>query len=647
MQFVKFRFLGIPRVEVDGVVTSHFRWSKLPAFFAYLALHPGEQSREAIAEALWPDRAPESARQNLRQTLLYADKLLSPRTDQVMQVTRGSIALRPSAATSDIEAFFRRPSLTQDRSPRARYLQVVESYRGPFLPSMDEPWIASARAQIARIYFESLVFLARDFLQTDPARSLLLAERAVVEEPFDDSARAVKLAALLALGREAAAHQEYAAYADLLRDQLGMQPGKLVASALQEVRADSQKTERPPEPIDATAEAIAEALRFLSDQGMHREAANLAVALVPLWIGKGTPALGQELLVRTFRELEHPAGAYERLSLAKLALAEGDVVKTRGICEEILAGAPPAEVLAETELLLARVDLREVKPVSALQHALASLRIVRRLGNRTLESDAWICVVMARFAASQFERVLFSCRHVERLAEFLRDASTRQEMRLYRAYALLRLGRRDEAEAEAWAVRELLGAVETTRSYRFKGTLGRLFEDLGRLEDAGTIYAEALEECRAKGNEFGLNVVLTYLGDLELELGKPDDSLQYHFLALKSRRELKQNLGIATSLRGVGRALLAKGQPNEAKLSLQESAQRFRDDNAVSGHAGAQLLWAQAEFESGDRLLAGRLARHAVEILRGLSPAGRLTIGPWGSRILEEGEELVKRIGSR
>jgi tetratricopeptide (TPR) repeat protein len=219
-----------------------------------------------------------------------------------------------------------------------------------------------------------------------------------------------------------------------------------------------------------------------------------------------------------------------------------------------------------------------------------------------------------------------------------------QALRLYRAYALLRLGRRDEAAKVAWAVRRESDSIATPTSYRFKGTLGRILEDLGQQDEAKKVYEEAIEECRARGNEFSLSVTLTYLGDLELELGNPDESLQHHFQALKYRRELKQNLGVATSLRGIGRALLEKGHANEAKLSLLESAQRFRDDNAVSGHASAQLLLAQAEFESGDRLLARRLAQNAVELLRGLSPSMRLTIGPWGEHIVEQGEELLRRI---
>jgi len=236
------------------------------------------------------------------------------------------------------------------------------------------------------------------------------------------------------------------------------------------------------------------------------------------------------------------------------------------------------------------------------------------------------------------------------MAEFLGsdlpDPAARQEVRLFRGFALLRLGRVSEAKRIADRIWSESNELASPNSYRFKGTLGRLFEELGRLDEAKTVYNEAISECRSSGNVFALNVALTYLGDLELELGNPTISLGHHFLALKSRRDLNQNLGIATSLRGIGRALLQEEKAEEAILSLRESTQRFRDDNALSGHASSQLLLAQAEFESGDRLLAERLAQNSIEALRRMSIPTRLTIGPWGQRILQQGEDLLRQIQS-
>ena len=644
MASVRLHFLGTPGIEIDGQRTTHFRWSKLPAFFAYLVLHPGEHSRERIASALWPERSTDSARQNLRQILLYCDQLLAPATDAVLNVTRQSIGLRKSNTSSDIDAFIDDPWRTRERPDRAKSMQLVGAYAGPFLPALDDDWIVSARMQMSRSYQEALVFLANEFRLSDPNRSLSFAEVAVKEDPYDDPARAAKIAALIALGRNSAAQQEYSAFANFINAELGMQPGRIVSDALAENQVSESTVEQHPEPINAKTEAVNESVQALRRQQLYEEASALAVALVPFWIAQGTPAYGFDLLMSTLTDTKRPTNGNEKLALARLCTARGDTTAARKHCDEILSTPHPKDITAQAMLILARLDLREVNAVGAIRNALSSLRILRQTGNSRLQVEAWNCLAIARFHSGQFERALRPAISAERISEQVPDVATRQELRIFRAFALLRLGRKSEAEQVANAMWSEWNAVPTTSGYAFKSNLGRLLEDLGRRTEAKSMYLEALAECRNRGNRFSMNVATTYLGDIELELGDPDESLKYHFEALKSRRELYQNLGIATNLRGIGRALLMKGLANEARTCLLESAQRFRDDNAASGHASSQLLLAEAEFIAGDRQLASRLAQNSVEILRGMTYENRLTIGPWGATILERGEKLLQLI---
>jgi len=643
MTSVKFRFLGAPSVEVDGILTDRFRWSKLPAVFAYLVLNPGEQTRESIADALWPNRPTENGRQNLRQTLLYADQLLGPAADQVLKITRQTVALKKSAVSSDIDAFVRRPSRQFDGEERLRCLHLVESYTGPFLPNMGDEWILNARVQIARTFQEALVFLARDMLADDPLQSLTFAERAIQEDPFDDPGRAAKIEALLALGREAGAKQEFDSYADFLKQELGMQPGRIVSDALHQ-RGKPLPPQPRLEPVDTKTEAIASAVQLLRDRGLYEEASNLAVALVPTWIEMGTPAYGKKLLLGVLNARKRPVRFFEKLALAKLSQSEGDLVKTRELCEEILRSSPSTDVAAESMLVMAWIELSEVRAPRALAYALNSVRLSRKLGNEELEFKGWNCLAIARFTNGQFSRALNPTRRAEKLSEIFTQSNQRQDIRLLRALALLRLGRHAEAGQIAETVRSEITVLATPYADRIKSTLGRIFEGIRRPEEAKILYAEAAAESRNRQNVFALNVVLTYLGDLELELGNFDESQRIHFEALHSRRKLKQNLGMATNLRGIGRALIQQKRFTEARPHLQESTQRYRDENALSGYASSQLLLAQAEFEAGDPVLARRLALNSMEVLRGMSFSGRITIGPWGERILEEGEDFLRRI---
>jgi tetratricopeptide (TPR) repeat protein len=647
MADVKFCFLGTPSLEVDGVVTTNFRWSKILAVFAYLVLHPGEHSREAIATALWPDRPIPNATHNLRQILVYANQLLTNRAGSALSVSRHTISLRPGSCASDVDHFLAMQSPTQDRFTTSACQRLVSDYTGPFLPQIDEAWIVNTRMQLARMYQESLVFLARELLQTDPNRSIALADAAIAEDPFDDPARAAKIAGLRELGRDAAARQEYTAYSEFLSTELGMQPGRVVIDALREDSSELADSRNSTEVIDPQTESISGAVQLLVGQGMHEAAANLAMALVPVWIGRGTPAHGRRVMEGVFENQRHPLGDAHRLAIAKLARAEGDTGRARILLAEVLATNPTPQIAAEALLTMARLDLTEVNSAGALRNALLSLRLLRSIGNRDLQFEAWTCVVIARFHSGQFERTLQPTVWAEKLIDDSPDSASRVEMQLFRALSLVRLARAAEAEQIANGIWSKWRGVTSPASYKFKSTLGRLFEDLHRREDAKLAYLEAISEGGTHGNIFSLNVVRTYLGDLEFELGNIEESLRLHQTALKSRRKLDQNLGIATSLRGIGRALLNKECAGEARTCLQESAQRYRDDNALSGYASSLLMLSQAEFEAGDPDLARRLANNAVEILRGMTLSTRLTIGPWGERILEQGENLLRRMELR
>ena len=233
---VEFRCLGSIELVIDGVVTSSFRTSRIPALLAFLVIHPGMTSREVIAEALWPDRVPELARQNLRQTLLYLQRLLPPGLEKTVIADRSSIGLRPGLILSDVQTLIRRPRDSQHKSQVVEHHeQNVEAYRGPFLAGHYDDWILVARSQIARTYFMSLMYLSEAYMEIEPGRALNFAELAVSEEPLDDSARAKKITALNRLGRRSAARLEYETFSDLLEKELSMRPAPMVERALEEV----------------------------------------------------------------------------------------------------------------------------------------------------------------------------------------------------------------------------------------------------------------------------------------------------------------------------------------------------------------------------------------------------------------------------
>ncbi len=73
------------------------------ALLAMLCLAPGEAlERDHVSKLLWPGRFQAQARASLRQCLLSLDKVLTPLGSEVLDLSRGRIAIDPSAIRSDL-----------------------------------------------------------------------------------------------------------------------------------------------------------------------------------------------------------------------------------------------------------------------------------------------------------------------------------------------------------------------------------------------------------------------------------------------------------------------------------------------------------------------------------------------------------------
>jgi tetratricopeptide (TPR) repeat protein len=177
--------------------------------------------------------------------------------------------------------------------------------------------------------------------------------------------------------------------------------------------------------------------------------------------------------------------------------------------------------------------------------------------------------------------------------------------------------------------------------------VSRLFEDLGDLAGAEAGYRAAISDFREFENAFRLVVSLTYLGDLLQSGGRSTEAVVVLREAIDIRRRLDQRLGIATSLRGLGRALLDLSRWEEAKEALTESARLFLDVNEMPGYASALFALALVERSLGATDLSRRLAQRARQILLGLSEAERKSIGPTGPGLIRESEQLIASLDAQ
>nr|WP_309697843.1 AAA family ATPase [Armatimonas sp.] len=122
-------------VQCGGVRITKFRTQKVARLLAYLALHPGNHSRERLIELFWPELGLDAARNGLSSTLLYLKKPLERELGQpegsLIQATRATIGLVPGSFTTDLE------NLPKD----------FDTER--FLPGLYDDWVLRARETLA------------------------------------------------------------------------------------------------------------------------------------------------------------------------------------------------------------------------------------------------------------------------------------------------------------------------------------------------------------------------------------------------------------------------------------------------------------------------------------------------------------------
>src|SRR6059036_1846231 len=101
---VRVRLLGELEVESGGKriepPSSRRAWSLL----GWLALHPGEHPRSAVAAAFWPDVLDSSARASLRSAAWALRRVLGPEADGALTGGRDRIGLRCETDLARFEA---------------------------------------------------------------------------------------------------------------------------------------------------------------------------------------------------------------------------------------------------------------------------------------------------------------------------------------------------------------------------------------------------------------------------------------------------------------------------------------------------------------------------------------------------------------
>src|SRR4051794_32018024 len=272
--------LGELQAEVeDRPVTapaSRRAWSLL----GWLALHPGEHPRGAVAARFWPDVLDSSARASLRSAAWALRRALG--AGDALTGGRDRIGLR---CETDLAVF--------DAHVAAGRLQAaVDLHRGPLLADLDEDWVLEARDEHAERLGGALARLAA--AAPTPQDAVAHARRRLGLDPLDEESARDLMRRLAEAGDRAGALAVYERLSDRLRTGLGLAPSAETRALLVSLKETAVAPAADGPPLVGRA-AEQKALAAVWD---HVRAGTGAVAVLSGEGGIGKTRLAADLLTR-------------------------------------------------------------------------------------------------------------------------------------------------------------------------------------------------------------------------------------------------------------------------------------------------------------------------------------------------------------
>ncbi len=349
---MQFRILGPLEIVDEGRVVQ-LRSPKQRALLAILLLNANRPvSSERLIDELWPEEAPESARNTLQVHVSQLRKALGRGKDALVTQPPGYV-LRVGEEALDLARFERLVAEAREAPPepaRAQLGEALELWRGPPLAELEaEPF---AQPEIARLE-ELRTAALEERIDVDlrlgrHARVTGELERLVAEHPLRERLRGQLMVALYRSGRQVEALEAYAAGRRALVEQLGIEPGPELRRLEQAVLAQDPALDVP---LTARPDDVA----------------------VPRELRRPVTVIAVDLAAPDERDPER-----HRRVLADAASAVRDAVRSHG--GEVVYAAGPL-VCAVFGLPVAREDdaLRAIRAAAEI-HERASEPVVLRIG---------------------------------------------------------------------------------------------------------------------------------------------------------------------------------------------------------------------------------------------------------------------------
>lgn len=262
---------------------------KAQALLAFLGLRPGQRCpRETAAALLWPDSGAEHARRSLRQMLFVLRRALAGAGVAALELRDEAIAFVPGAVAVDALDFSR---LVAEGGPPA-LARAVDLYRGDLLEGVAveappfEEWLGIERQRLREAAVAALQELLRHRTAAGPLEAAVqTALRLLALDPLQEAAHRALMRLHAAQGRRGAALRQYRSCAQILRQELGVEPEEETRALHRELLAQAQAGDAGPGRAFRAGRPAAARGIFLI--GRSAEVATLRAALDAAWAGRG------------------------------------------------------------------------------------------------------------------------------------------------------------------------------------------------------------------------------------------------------------------------------------------------------------------------------------------------------------------------
>jgi ATP/maltotriose-dependent transcriptional regulator MalT/DNA-binding SARP family transcriptional activator len=208
---------------------------KVLSLLCYLLTRPHfTATREQALEALWPDMDPGAGANSLNQSAYFLRQVLEPASDD--DHSAGYLRSRSDLIWLDQDLVRCRSSecariidlMRLDHSPQL-VTQLAETYSGPYaVDLMYDDWASSFRETLHASYLDRVErAITADTAAGAFDRALSVAQLALRADPDAEQIELCLLRLYRRMGANAAAAEQYAHYASVMRGELGMEPPPL------------------------------------------------------------------------------------------------------------------------------------------------------------------------------------------------------------------------------------------------------------------------------------------------------------------------------------------------------------------------------------------------------------------------------------